>query len=96
MDRGTVELFIDRGPEKKDETDKIFEKILNDKEKIEKEFGEPLIWDKVEGRRVCRIKSLCEIGGLNDSALWDRIQEDMIDRMVRLEKALRSILSTIK
>ena len=96
MDRGTVELFIDRGPEKKDETDKIFKKILDNKEKIERGFGEPLIWDEVEGRRVCRIKSLCEIGGLKDSALWDRIQEDMIDRMVRLEKALRPILSTIK
>lgn len=96
MDRGTVELFIDRGPEKKDETDRIFEKILNDRDKIEKEFGEPLIWDRLEGRRVCRIKSLCEIGGLKDTGLWERIQEDMIDRMVRLEKALRPMLSTIK
>jgi len=96
MDKGSVELFVDRGPEKKDETDRIFEKILNDREKIEKEFGEPLIWDRVEGRRVCRIKSLCKIGGLKDMASWDRIQEDMIDRMVRLEKALRPILSTIK
>jgi hypothetical protein len=96
MDKGSVELFIDRGPEKKDETDRIFEKILSDKGKIENEFGEPLIWDKVEGRRVCKIKSICEIGGLKDTALWDRIQEDMINRMVRLEKAFRPILSTIK
>lgn len=96
MDKGTAELFIDRGPEKKEETDKIFEKILNDREKIEKKFGESLVWDKVEGRRVCRIKSLGEIGGLKDTNLWDKIQEDMIDRMVRLEKALRPILSTIK
>lgn len=96
MNKGSVELFIDRGPDKKDETDRIFGKILNDPEKIEKEFGESLIWDKVEGRRVCRIKSLCEIGGLKDTDLWDRIQNDMVDRMVRLEKALRPILSTIK
>jgi len=96
MDKGAVQLCIDRGPEKKDETDSIFERILGDREEIEKEFGEPLIWDKVEGRRVCRIKSICEIGGLKDRALWGRIQEDMIDRMVRLEKALRPILSTIR
>jgi hypothetical protein len=96
MDKGSVELFIDRGPDRKDETDRIFEKILKDREKIEKEFGETLIWDRVEGRRVCRIKSLCEIGGLKDTALWDGIQEDMIDRMVRLEKVLRPILSTVK
>ena len=91
-----MELYIDRGPDKKDGTDRIFEKILNDRDKIEKEFGEPLIRDKVEGRRVCRIKSSSKIGGLKDIALWDRVQEDMIDRMIRLEKALRPILSTIK
>lgn len=96
MDKGTVELFIDRGPDKKDETDKIYEKILNDRDKIEEQFGEPLIWDKIEGRRVCRIKSICEVGGLKDTDLWDQIQEDLIDRMIRLEKALRPALSTIK
>ena len=96
MDKGSVELFIDRGPDRKDETDRIFERILKDREKIEKEFGETLIWDRVEDRRVCRIKSLCEIGRLKDTALWGGIQEDMIDRMVRLEKVLRPILSTVK
>lgn len=96
MDKGSVELFIDRGPEKKEETDKIFEKILSDREKIERQFGEPLIWDKVEGRRVCRIKSLCNIGGLKHTDLWDQIQEDLIDRMIRLEKALRPALLAIK
>lgn len=95
MDKGSVELFIDRGSEKKDETDKIYEKILNDREKIEKQFGEPLIWDKVEGRRVCRIKSICEIGGLKDTGLWVQIREDLIDRMIRLENALRHLLSKV-
>jgi hypothetical protein len=96
MDKGSVELFIDRGPDKKDETDKIYEKIVEDGEKIQNQFGEPLIWDKVEGRRVCRIKSLSEIGGLKDSDSWDQIQEDMIGRMIRLEKSLKPTLSKIK
>ncbi|HJH25826.1 MAG TPA: DUF4268 domain-containing protein [Methanophagales archaeon] len=95
MNKATVELFIDRGPDKKDETDKIYGEILNDREKIEKKFGEPLIWDKVEGRRVCMIKSICDIGGLKNEDLWDQIQEDLIDRMVRLEKALKQSLSKI-
>ena len=96
MDKGSVELFIDRGPDKKHETDKIYEKIFNDREKIGSFFGEPLIWDKVEGRRVCRIKSICKLGGLKDAELWDKIQEDLIDRMMRLEKALKPALSAIK
>ncbi|RJP32219.1 MAG: DUF4268 domain-containing protein [Candidatus Omnitrophota bacterium] len=96
LSRGSVELFIDRGPDKKDETDKIYEKIYNDREKIENLFGEPLVWDKVEGRRVCRIRSICTLGGLKDAARWDKIQEDLTDRMMRLEKALKPTLSTVK
>lgn len=96
MNKGSVELFIDRGPDKKDETDTIYEKIYSDREKIEDRFGEPLVWDKVEGRRVCRIKSICEMGGLKNEDLWDKIQEDLIDRMIRLEKALKPTLQTIK
>jgi len=96
MDKGSVELLIDRGPDKKNETDMIFEKILGDREEIENQFGEPLMWDKVEGRQVCKIKSLSEIGGLSDQNSWDQIQEDMIDRMIRLEKVLRPALSKVK
>lgn len=96
MNEGAVELFIDRGPDKKIETGKIYDKILNDRERIENQFGEPLIWDKVEGRRVCRIKSICNIGGLKNEDVWNQIQEDLIDRMIRLEKALKPSLSKIK
>lgn len=96
MNKGSVELYIDRGAEKKDETDKIFEKIYNSREKIESQFGESLVWDKVEGRRICRIKSFCEIGGLKDTELWEKIQDDLIDRMVRLEKTLKPLLLAIR
>ena len=98
MNRGSAELFIDRGPEEneKEETDKIFERIRSDRKKIESQFGEPLIWDKVDGRRICRIKSIGQLGGLKDTELWPKIQEDMIDRMIRLEKALKPVISAIK
>ena len=95
MDEALVELFIDRGADRKEEPDEIYEKLLNDREGIEKRFGEALIWDRVEGRRVCRIKSICKIGGLKNEDSWDQIQEDLIDRMVRLEGALREPLSKI-
>ena len=39
MNKAAVELTIDRGPDKKDETDWIYEKLLNNREKIEKQFG---------------------------------------------------------
>jgi hypothetical protein len=93
MHKGSVELFIDRGPDKKDETDQLYQILLTNQEAIEKAFGEGLFWDQKEGRRVCRIKSICEIGGLGDEQLWDDIQFDMIDRMKKLEIALKTSLS---
>ncbi len=95
MNKGSVELFIDRGPDKKEETDEIYEIICKDREGIENAFGEALEWDKKEGRRVCRIKSHSVIGGLNDTDSWAEIQDDMIDKMKRLEEALRLSLGKI-
>lgn len=95
MDKGSVELFIDRGPDKKEETDQIYGMIVKDRDKIEEAFGDNLEWDKKEGRRVCRIKSYSTIGGLKNADLWDEIQNDMVDRMNRLEKALRPSLNKI-
>ncbi len=95
MDKGSVELFIDRGPDKKEETDQIYEVIVSDREKIEEAFGDTLEWDKKEGRRVCRIKSHCTIGGLRHGDQWNEIQNDMVDRMKRLENALRPSLKKI-
>ena len=95
MGKGSVELYIDQGPDKEDETNKIYEVISKDRERIENTFGEALEWDKKEGRRVCRIKSHSKIGGLKDADLWPEIQDDMIDRMKRLEQALRPSLKKI-
>lgn len=93
---GSVELFIDFGKDKKEENDAIYHNILLDKEKIEKEFGEPLIWSQVEGRRVNRIISNSDKGGIKDIECWDEIQDDMIDRMIRFEKALHPSLNKIR
>lgn len=95
LDEADAYLSRDRGADRKEETDEIYEKLLNDREEIEKRFGGALIWDRVEGRRICRIKSICKIGGLKNEDLWDQIQEDLIDRMKRLECALREPLSKI-
>jgi len=95
MDKGSVELYIDRGPDRKEETDQIYGMIVRERDKIEEAFGGNLEWDKKEGRRVCRIKSHSTIGGLKNTDLWDEIQNDMIDRMNRLEKALRPFLQKI-
>jgi hypothetical protein len=88
IDSGAAELYIDRGPEKKDETDAIYAKLIACRSQIEQAFGEPLIWDQVEGRRGVRIKSESHLGGWQDDKTWVKLQDDMIKRMTRLVKAL--------
>jgi hypothetical protein len=56
---------------------------------IESDFGEPLLWQRIEGKRACRIKKEIDIGGYRDEDKWPEVQDAMIDAMIRLEKALR-------
>ena len=96
MEKGCVELFIDRGPQKKEETDAFFAKLQANSSEIEQAFGQALEWDRVEGRRICRIKSHSVLGGLRDEEQWPEIQDDMIERMIRLENALRPHVKKLK
>lgn len=59
-----VDLYIDL----RDTTENkaAFEKLLEDKSNIEAEFGEPLTWEKLEGRRACRISAYAT-GSIDDA-----------------------------
>ncbi len=84
-----VELYIDRGKGSEKENEMIFNALLNAKAEIESSFGEQLNWDRMEGRRACRISKAIELGGYRDEGKWHDVQKAMIDAMIRLEKALR-------
>jgi len=89
-DGAQVELYIDRGKGKDSENKAIFEKIYANKEKIEKDFGEPLEWERLEGKRACRISKRINIGGYRDpEENWPNIHEAMVDAMIRLEKSMK-------
>ncbi len=89
----TVELYIDRGRDAENENAQIFEALHAHKEAIESAFGEPLSWEPLETKRASRIAHRMSTGGYrDDSSQWPTIHADMVDRMVRLEKALRPYL----
>lgn len=89
-----VELYIDRGRGLDDENTRIFETLLASRDQIERDFGGPLDWQPLEGKRACRIKRSLE-GGYRDEERWPEIHEAMIDAMIRLERALRRHLDRL-
>ena len=85
-----IDLYIDRGRAADNENEEIFDTLEEAKDKIEEVFGEPLEWQRLEGKRACRIGKRFSLGGYrDDEEEWSEIQDAMIDGMIRLEAALR-------
>jgi len=90
-DSGTVELYIDRGIA--EENKAIFDTLVVHRERCEEKFGAPLLWDRLDHRRACRIKYEVDVGGYRSpEAKWPEIQAEMVSRMIALEKALGPLL----
>lgn len=91
-----VELYIDRGKEKGEENKEIFDKLFQHKDTIEKTFEKPLSWERLEGKRACRISKKINVGGYRDEEVkWPTIHEAMLDSMTRLEKALKPFIKKL-
>ena len=85
-----IDLYIDRGREADNENEEIFDTLEEAKDKIEEVFGESLEWQRLEGKRACRIGKRFSLGGYrDDEGEWSEIQDAMIDGMIQLERALR-------
>jgi hypothetical protein len=93
---GDVELYIDRGKEGEDENKAIFDRLAESKDTVEAACGESLDWQRLDGKRACRIKRNIALGGYRDESKWPEIQDAMIDAMIRLEKALKPHIPKLK
>ena len=92
-----VELYIDRGEDSEDENKQIFDSLAQSKDNIESVFGSSLEWQRLEGKRACRIKKQIERGGYRDDpSTWPSTHEVMIDAMIQLEKAFRPHISKLE
>lgn len=74
----------------------IFDKLTKFKDEIESDFGESLIWERMDENISSRIK--CELTNVNvffkDD--WNRMIEFMVDRMIRMEHTLKKPLDKIR
>jgi hypothetical protein len=90
-----VELYIDRGEEA--ENKRIFDALQSRRTDIEATFGETLVWERLDGKRASRIKHVVERGGYRSPEQeWPQIHAEMVEFMIRFEKAIRPELDTLK
>jgi hypothetical protein len=96
QDACVVELYIDRGKDSEGENKNILDQLLAHKDEIESAFGGPLRWERLEGKRACRISYLQTGGGYRSAEeSWPSLQDRIIHAMDRLEKALRPFISKL-
>lgn len=86
-----VELYIDRGDEL--ENDQLYSRLLEERERIEAGFGEPLDWQSLPGRRACKINFDVAEVGYKDEDEWPELHAKMVDAMIRLERSLKPAIS---
>lgn len=92
----SVEVYIDRGKDSEKENEKIFNALARKSKTIDRAFGNPLDWQRLEGKRACRIKFAIGGGGREDEDKWPEIQKVMVDSMIQLEKVFRPHIKKLK
>jgi len=81
-----VELYINSDSEARNKA--IFEKLHQQKQQIEADFGEELIWESFNSRTDCRIASYRTESIIDDGGTQVEIKEWAINKIIRLEKAI--------
>ena len=74
----------------------IFGALMASRDQIDGAFGNGLEWQRLEGRRACRIAYRMTAGGWRDEEKWPEVHEAMIDAMIRLEAALRPHIEALE
>ena len=88
-----IELYIDQGNSAANNI--ILHQLKKNQTEIEATFGDNLIWLPYEDKRASKIEYPILDGGLQDQEAWPQIQAQMIDAMVRFEKALKPFIQTL-
>lgn len=88
-----AELYI--GTKNKEYNKKVYDTLLSQKDEIEKDFGEPLIWTRLNDKkasRICVLLNNVSIGNEND---WDRMIEFQAEKIKMMIIAMQKRLDEI-
>lgn len=80
------ELFINRGT--KEESKACFDFLYSKKDEIEKNFGDVLVWERMNENKSSRIKSQLDNVSLYEKEDWDQMIKYMADVAERMVEAL--------
>jgi hypothetical protein len=77
------EVYIDTGDA--DQNERILDHFLKEQAAIEKEFGEPLEWERLDEKRACRV-ACYRSGSIEDSSdKQDEIRAWAVERLLRFK-----------
>jgi len=87
-----AELYIDVGDRAKNE--RAYAHLIADRQAIDKEFGDTLQWETLEGRRACRVACYTP-GSIEDPVdVHEQHQRWAVDRLLKLKKVFGPRLPT--
>jgi hypothetical protein len=91
-----VEVWIARGSGQTAENKMIFDTFLAKKDEIERVFGGPLEWQRLDEKEGSRIRAVSNLGGYRDPDAWPQVHEWMANNMVALERAFRPQINALQ
>ncbi|MCD8509733.1 MAG: DUF4268 domain-containing protein [Bacillus sp. (in: Bacteria)] len=89
-----VEVYIQRAV--KEENKFIFDELKKYRETIENEFGDVLVWDRLDDKKASRIKNQKDEVNIFNEADWESMIEFMANSMVRLENAFKTPITEVR
>lgn len=88
-----VEILINRGD--KINNKKMFDMLLQKREEIENTFGGTLIWQRLEGKKSCRVSVRLEGVDITNVEDWEKMIDFQCNAMIRFDKAIRTVLNQV-
>lgn len=89
-----IELVISKSSA--DANKAIFDELKKNQAGIEQAFGHPLTWERLDGKKSCRISYNLEDVSIFDRDDWDKISNFLIKHMIKFEQVMRDPLLKIK
>jgi hypothetical protein len=83
-------------PSGESERSKAFKALLKGRKKLETAFGGELDWNEYPDRPACSISAQLAGGWKSPESEWPEIQDRMVDALIRLESALKPLITEFR